>query len=83
MGEHARPTDKYLDPIDIGMRIHPLIMSKIGISVKNEKELVEIGRMIDCLVGSAQVHAVEHGIGGQNQRYRDAILEKLKSLKLA
>lgn len=68
------------DPIDVGMRIHTDLMKRIAQHVDTEEELVEIGRMIDCFVGSAQVRAVEAGLDRPAEEYRTYIREKLRSL---
>jgi hypothetical protein len=71
------------DPIEIGMTLHMPIMERISKFAPDQKELLEIGRMIDCFVASAQVTAVTQGLDGQEQQYRDAVQEKLASLGLA
>lgn len=71
-----------MDPIDVGMTIHPLIMTEIAKHVKTKEELLTIGRMIDCLVGSAQVKAAEKGLDGTPEQYRALISHKLRSLGL-
>lgn len=69
------------DPIDVGMTIHQPLMLVLSKYVKTEGELAGIGKMIDILVASAQIHAVERGLGGHTaQEYRDAIRGKLESL---
>jgi hypothetical protein len=69
-----------MDPIEIGMRLHEPLMQRIARHVGDEQELTEIGRMIDCFVGSAQVRAAEKGLDGTPEQYRAYIAEKLKSL---
>jgi hypothetical protein len=71
-----------MDPIDVGMTIHPMIMMRIAQHVNSKEELLAIGRMIDCLVGSAQIHAVEKGLDASPEKYRALIGEKLRSLGL-
>lgn len=44
--------------------------------------LAKIGIMIDCLVGSAQVHAVEKGLDGSVEEYRQEIRRKLEQLNV-
>lgn len=71
------------DPVDLGMKLALPIMQRIGKFAPSEQELSEIGRMIDCLVGSAQVHAAEKGLEPSAAQYREMIQEKLASLGLA
>jgi hypothetical protein len=69
-----------MDPIEIGMRLHEPLMRRIAQHVSDKQELMEIGRMIDCFVGSAQVNVAEKGLNGTPEQYRTYIAEKLKSL---
>lgn len=69
-----------MDPIDVGMHIHAVLMERIGKHVVDPKEFLEIARMTDCLVGSAQVRAVENGLDAPPDQYRSLIREKLQSL---
>jgi hypothetical protein len=71
-----------MDPIEVGMRLHVPLMQRIAKHVNSEEELREIGKMIDCFVGAAQVHAVEQGLSGTPQQYREYIAEKLQSMGL-
>ena len=70
------------DPVDVGMRIHTLLMTEIAKYVKTKEELLKIGRMIDCLVGSAQVRAFEKGPDATPEQMRALIAHKLRSLGL-
>lgn len=70
------------DPVDVGMKLAMPIMQRIGKFAPSEQELCEIGKMIDCLVGSAQVHAVENGLSPAKEEYRKLIGQKLASLDL-
>jgi hypothetical protein len=65
-----------VDAIESGLRMHIPLMQRIAKHVSDREELVKIGRMIDILVGSAQVHAVENGLDGTLEQYRSAITEK-------
>jgi hypothetical protein len=66
-----------MDPIETGMTLHVPLMERLSLYVKDPEELRKIGRMIDILVGSAQVTAVESGLSGTVEQYRSAISEKL------
>lgn len=68
------------DPVDIGMTIHGPLMLRLAQYIKTETELVYIAKMIDVLVGSAQIHAVEHGLDAAPVEYRKVIVEKLQAL---
>lgn len=65
------------DPIEVGLTMHVPLMQRIAQYVKDPAELMKIGRMIDILVGSAQVQTAEQGLGGTIEQYRSAIAEKI------
>ncbi len=66
-----------MDPVESGLSIHVPIMQRLARHVKDPEELRKIGRMIDILVGSAQVTAVEKGLSVPVEQYRSLIAEKL------
>ena len=69
-----------MDPVDIGMRLHTVIMETIAPLVSSEQELTVIARMIDAFAASLQVRAAEHGLDGPPDVIRQVIKEKLQSL---
>lgn len=66
-----------MDPISHGLGMHIPLMQRISKYVKDPEELAKIGRMIDILVGSAQVQVAEHGLPGTIEQYRSVIAEKI------
>ena len=76
------------DPVEIGMRLAQPIMQQIYRFSQdpklrnNPEELSKIGIMIDVLVGSAQVTAVEQGLEATVEEYRTHLSKKLKQLGL-
>lgn len=68
------------DPVEIGIKIHVLLMSKVAETASTQEGVLAIAQMIDCLVGSGQVYVVEHGLGYPAEKFREKILENLKKL---
>lgn len=69
------------DPVEIGLRLVPILMNTLAQWVPRDN-LATVGRMIDCLAGSLEIRAAEHGLARSVGEHRAAIAEKLRSLGL-